>query len=64
MVLIAHRTDKDVESTEVGIIKVQAEILTINLKLPSGKRLSLSTFYRVKNLGTENYESVRKYLTT
>ena len=43
---------------------MQAEILTINLKLPSGKRLSLSTFYRVGNLGTENYESVRKYLTT
>ena len=63
-VLIAHRTDIDVESTEVGVIKVQAEILTINLKLPSGKRLSLSTFYRVGNLGTENYESVRKYLTT
>ena len=33
-VLIAHRTDIDVESTEVGVIKVQAEILTINLKLP------------------------------
>ena len=63
-VLIAHRTDIDVESTEVGVIKVQAEILTINLKLPSGKRLSLSTFYRVGNLSTENYESVRKYLTT
>ena len=63
-VLIAHRTDIDVESTEVSVIKVQAEILTINLKLPSGKRLSLSTFYRVGNLGTENYESVRKYLTT
>ena len=63
-VLIAHRTDIDVESTEVGVIKVQAEILTINLKLPSGKRLSLSNFYRIGNLGTENYESVRKYLTT
>ena len=48
-VLIAHRTDIDVESTEVGVIKVQAEILTIILKLPSGKRLSLSTFYRVGN---------------
>ena len=63
-VLVAHRTGIDVESTKVGVIKVQAEILTINLKLPSGKRLSLSTFYRVGNLGTENYESVRKYLTT
>ena len=51
-VLIAHKTDIDVE------------ILTINLKLPSGKRLSLSTFYRVGNLSPENYESVRKYLTT
>ena len=41
---------------EVGVIKVYAEILTINLNLPLGKRLYLSNFYRVGNLGTENYE--------
>ena len=60
-VLIAHRNDIDCESTEVGLIKVKAELLSINFKLPTGKRLCISTFYRVGTLSTENFELVEKY---
>ena len=63
-VLIAHRRDIELESTEVGFIKVQAEILTLNFKLASGKRLNISTFYRVGTLGIENFEHVKEYLTS
>ena len=63
-VLIAHRRDIDIESTQVGLIKVQAEILTVNFKLPTGNKFSISTLYRVGNLGTENFEAVKKYFTT
>ena len=63
-VLIAHRTDINVESTEVGLKKVQAEILTIRLKLPSGKMLGISSFYRVGTLGSENHDLVKDYLVT
>ena len=63
-VFIAHRKDVNIESTEVGLAKVQAEILTINFKLPSGKKFSLSTFYRVGTLGAENFDLVKEYLTT
>ena len=63
-ILIGHRLDIDIESTEVSSVKVLAEILTINFKLPTSKKLNISTFYRVGNLGVENFESVRKYLTT
>ena len=63
-VFIAHRKDIGIESTEVSIVKVQAEILTINFKLPTGKRFSLSTFYRVGTLGIENFDLVKSYLTT
>ena len=62
-VFIAHRKDIGIESTEVGLAKVQAEILTINFKLPTGKRFSLTTFYRVGTLGNENFELVKNYLT-
>ena len=63
-VLIAHRTDIDCESTEVGLIKVQAELLSINFKLPTGKKLCISTFYRVGTLGIENFEQIEKYFKT
>ena len=49
-IFIAHRKDIGIESTEVKLIKVQAEILTLNFKLPTGKTFSLSTFYRVGTL--------------
>ena len=62
-VLIACRRDIDVECTKVGFIKVQAEILSVNMKLASGKRLNISTFYRVGNLGNENFDEVQKFLT-
>ena len=42
-VLIAHRRDIDIESTQVGLIKVQAEILTVNFKLSTGNKFSIST---------------------
>ena len=43
-VLIAHRKDIDIESTKVGFIKVQAEILSVNMKLASGKKLIYPLF--------------------
>ena len=63
-VFIAHRKDINIESTKVAILKVQAEILTVNFKLPTGKCFSLSTFYRVGTLGMENFDLVKSYLTT
>ena len=63
-VLIAHRNDIDCESTEVGLVRVKAELLSINFKLPTGKKLCISTFYRVGTLGTENFELVEKYFKT
>ena len=63
-VLIAHRTDISCESTQVGLIKVQAELLSINFRLPTGKKFCISTFYRVGTLGTENFELVEKYFKT
>ena len=63
-IFIAHRKDIGIESTEVKLIKVQAEILTLNFKLPTGKTFSLSTFYRVGTLGIENFDLIKKYLTT
>ena len=56
------RRDIDIESTQVGLIKVQAEILTVNFKLPTGNKFSISTLYRVGNLGTENFEAVKNIL--
>ena len=61
-VLIAHRTDIDVKCTKVGFIEVQAEILSVNMTLESGKKLNISTFYRVGNLGNDNFEAVQKFL--
>ena len=57
-ILIAHRLDIDIERTEVSLKKVQGEILTVNFKLPSGKKFSVSTFHRVGTLGLENFELV------
>ena len=58
-ILIAHRLDIDLESSEVSLKKVQAEILTVNFKLPSGKKFSFSTFYRVGTLGLKNFELIK-----
>ena len=44
-------------------MKVKAEILTVNFKISSGKRFSLSTFYRVGTLGIENFNMIKDYLT-
>ena len=45
---IAHRKDIEVDSTEVGFIKVQAEILTINFKLASSKDLTYLLFIELE----------------
>ena len=42
---------------------MQAEILTLNFKLDTGKTFSISTFYRVNNLGVENLENFKNYMT-
>ena len=63
-IFIAFRKDIDLEGTEVKLIKVKAEILTVNFKLPTGKRFSLSTFYRVGTLGIENFDLIKNYLKT
>ena len=60
--MIAYRTDINCESTEVGLIKVQAELLSINFKPPTGKKLCISTFYRIETLGMENFEQVKSTL--
>ena len=37
--------------------------MTVNFKLPTGKKFSFSTFYRVGTLGTANFDLVKNYLT-
>ena len=54
-VLIGHRNDLDVVSNKINIANAQAELLSVILRLPSGKKLCISTFYRVRTLGIENF---------
>ena len=60
-VLIAHRFDLDVSSTRISVVKAQAELLSVVLKLPTGRKLCISTFYRVGTLGSDNYTEVANY---
>ena len=62
-IAIAHRRDMKIEGFKFTKCSVQAEILTINFKLDNGKILSISTFYRVGNLGPENLQHFKKYMT-
>ena len=54
-VLIGHRNDLDVVSNRIKIANAQAELLSVMFRLPSGKKLCISTFYRVGTLGIENF---------
>ena len=63
-VLIAHRTDINISSSKVSGINVQAELLSVMLKFPSGKRVCISTFYRVGTLGIENFHEFERYFKT
>ena len=54
-VLIEHRNDLDVVSNKINIANAQAELLSVMLRLPFGKKLCISTFYRVRTLGIENF---------
>ena len=60
-ILIAHRNDLDIGSTKISFTKVQAELLSVVFKLPQGKIFCVSTFYRVGNLGVENFHEFTKY---
>ena len=60
-ILIAHRNDLDIGSTKISFAKVQAELLSVVFKLPQGKKFCVSTFYRVGNLGVENFHEFTKY---
>ena len=62
-VMIAIREDLDITCKQINI-KCPAEILSIAIKLSNGKKMIIGTFYRVGNLGIENYEKVETYLQT
>ena len=53
-VAIAYRRNINLEAVKFIKCNVQAEILTLNFKLDTGKTFSISTFYRVNNLGVKN----------
>ena len=63
-VLIAHREDISVCSSKFSIFKARAELLTISLSLSSGKKLLLSTFYRVGTLGNDNFDQFKEHFDT
>ena len=60
-VLIAHREDIDVTSVRFSGIRARAELLTISLSFSSGKKLCISTFYRVGNLGDDNFLQFKEH---
>ena len=60
-VLIAVKAVLDCESILIKD-KCKAEIISVELRLRSGKSICLSTFYRVGTLGAENHREVDKYL--
>ena len=62
-IAIAHRRDIKIEGFKFTKCSVQAEILTMNFKLDTGKMFSISTFYRVGNLGPENFDHFKHYMT-
>ena len=45
-VLIAHRADLNISSVKFTKLKVKAELLSIIMSLPTGRKLCVSTFYR------------------
>ena len=63
-VLIAHREDISVNSVRFSMFKARAELLTLSLSFPSGKKLCISTFYRVGNLGEDNFDQFKEHFDT
>ena len=61
---IAFRSDLDVETTEFKITgnKAKAEIISVVLTSSSGKKVCISTLYRVDTLGVENFLEVDRHL--
>ena len=63
-VVIAFRSDLDIETTEfkLGRSPAKAEILSVVLKSRSGTKICISTLYRVGTLGAENLLEVDRHL--
>ena len=59
-VLVAHRNDINISSCKINCVTSQAELLSIILKLPSNKKLCISTVYRVGTLGINNFNEIKK----
>ena len=59
-VLIAIRRDLDIKSTPLDF-QCAAEILAVTLTFSNGKKLVLSSFYRVKNLGVANHNEFETF---
>ena len=63
-VLIAHKTDLDLSSVKFSKVSTQAEILSVQFKMASGRKFCISTFYRVGNLGAENFKEFEKHFVS
>ena len=63
-VLIAHKLDLKVKSSDFKKANAQAEILSIVFNTDCGQSFTISTLYRVGTLGNENYEEVHKHLVS
>ena len=62
-ILIAVRADLDVKSTKLKLACMpKAEIISIKLKFDNGKKICITTCYRVGTLGDPNYREIDKYL--
>ena len=62
-VLIATRADLEINAKVISS-KCAAEILSIQLDFPNGRKIVLCTFYRVGTLGQDNFGRVESYLQT
>ena len=63
-VLIAHRTDLNISSVKFTKLKVKAELLSVIFKTTTGKKICISTFYRVGTLGLENFQEFERHFKT
>ena len=62
-ILIATRADLEINVKAISS-KCSAEILSVQLDFPNGRKIVLCTFYRVGTLGQENFDRVESYLQT
>ena len=60
-VLIATRTDLNAYVKPIKT-KCSAEILSVQIELPSGLKIIVCTFYRVGTLGNDNYIKIEAYM--